>query len=322
MSNGPVKSCQSKGFLSVDRHHNIMYLAGCYVWRGILQFYATIINQIEMGIEGWDSDFLDEPSILLLPYALSNRRDRPPQGQGSRGLSGPGQNLSRLPDNADNRAWFCRAYQRVGVGWVGVVGVGVGVVGWCGGGWGVVGWWWWWWGGGGGGGGGGGECSWPDPHRAFVPGRGPVTVQHICAKCYLTEKKKLPHPESSESCPCPAAGTTWQIPQQSPSAHSGFTSEPVTFDTVALVSSGKDFIKYMVLVDKAVHDSRKPNFIGCQIPVPSGLNFDYLEKELANYKDCDILLLLRYGCPINYEGPGCLSRVCHYHRVPHISWTT
>ena len=168
----------------------------------------------------------------------------------------------------------------------------------------------------------GGECNWPDPHRAFVPGRGPVTVQHICAKCYLTEKKKLPHPESSESCPCPAAGTTWQIPQQSQSAHSGFTSEPVTFDTVALVSSGKDFIKYMVLVDKAVHDSRKPNFIGCQIPVPSGLNFDYLEKELADYKDCHILLLLRYGCPINYEGPGCLSRVCHYHRVPHISRTT
>ena len=71
--------------------------------------------------------------------------------------------LGRPVDTADNRAWFCRAYQR-------------------------------------------GECSQPDPHQAFVPGRGPVTVQHICAKCYLTDKKKLSHPQNSESFLVPQAG--------------------------------------------------------------------------------------------------------------------
>ena len=130
-----------------------------------MQFYATITNQIEMGVKDWDSDFLEERSLVLLPYALSNHRDRPPQGQSSKRPSGLSQNLGQPVDAADNRAWFCRAYQRE-------------------------------------------ECSRPDPHRAFVPGRGPVTVQHICAKCYLTDKKKLSHPENLESCPCPAGGTS------------------------------------------------------------------------------------------------------------------
>ena len=80
------------------------------------------------------------------------------------------------------------------------------------------------------------------------------------------------------------------------------------------MSTGEDFIKYIVLANKAVCDSRKTNFIGCQIPVPSGLNFDYLEKELPDYKDCDILMLLCYGCPIIYKGLGCLSRVYHNHK--------
>ena len=157
------------------------------------------------------SDF-SERSLVLLPYALSNRRDSPPQGQGSRRLSGPGLNLSHLPDTADNRAWFCWAYQR-------------------------------------------GECSRPDPHWAFVPGRGPVTVKHICAKCYLTEKKKLPHPENKQSCPCPSAGTTWQIPQQSPSAHSGFTSEPVTLNTVPK----KDSADCRVIVDLSFQNTTPEN---------------------------------------------------------------
>ena len=61
----------------LDLLKNILYLAGYYEWRGILQFYATIINQIEMGVKDWDSDFSEEGSLVLLPYALSNRRDRP-----------------------------------------------------------------------------------------------------------------------------------------------------------------------------------------------------------------------------------------------------
>ena len=255
----------------LDLLKNILYLAGYYEWRGILQFYATIINQIEMGVKDWDSDFSEERSLVLLPYALSNRRDRPPQGQSSKRPSGLGQNLGRPVDAADNRAWFCRAYQ-----W--------------------------------------GECSRPEPHLAFVPIRGPVTVQHICAKCYLTDKKKLSHPENSESCPCPAGGTSWQTTQQSPSVHGSFTTQSVTCDTVPLVSPKKNLMHYMVQANKAVRISGKPNFSGCRIPVPSSLNLEYLEKELADYKDRAIIQLLRYGCPINYEGPGNLLRACHNHR--------
>ena len=70
----------------------------------------------------------------------------------------------------------------------------------------------------------------------------------------------------------------------------------------------------MVQANKAVRISGKPNFSGCRIPVPSSLNLEYLEKKLADYKDRTVIQLLRYGCPINYEGRGNLSRACHNHR--------
>ena len=41
----------------LDLLENILYLAGYYEWQGILQLFATIINQIEMGAKDWDSDF-------------------------------------------------------------------------------------------------------------------------------------------------------------------------------------------------------------------------------------------------------------------------
>ena len=107
---------------------------------------AILRNQMEIGIKGWDSDLSEERSLVMLPYALSNRRDRTLQGQGLKWSSGPGQNLGHSPDAADNRARFCRAYHL----W---------------------------------------EGSRPDPHWAFVQGRGPVMVQHICAKCNLTDNK-------------------------------------------------------------------------------------------------------------------------------------
>ena len=83
-------------------------------------------------------------------------------------------------------------------------------------------------------------------------------------------------PRTQSPVPAPQQGPHDKFPS---SPHQGFTSEPVTFDTVP--------------------------------PVPSGLNFDHLETELADYTDRDILFLLRYGWPINYEGPSCLLCVCH-----------
>ena len=70
----------------------------------------------------------------------------------------------------------------------------------------------------------------------------------------------------------------------------------------------------MVQANKAVRSSKKPNFAGCQIPVQSNINFEFLEKELENYHDREIILLLRYGCPLSYEGSGNLSRNCRNHK--------
>ena len=53
-----------------DLLKNILYLAGYYEWRGILQFYATIINQIELGIKGWESG-VGCCSLLKLEYYSS-----------------------------------------------------------------------------------------------------------------------------------------------------------------------------------------------------------------------------------------------------------
>ena len=96
--------------------------------------------------------------------------------------------------------------------------------------------------------------------------------------------------------------------------HGRFITQSVTCDTVPLVSPKRNLVQYMVQANKAVRISGRPNFSACRIPVPSSLNFEYLEKELADYKDRAIIQLLRYGCPINYEGPGNLSRACHNHR--------
>ena len=140
------------GRLNLLKH--ILYLAGYYEWYGCLQLYTTIINQIELGIKSWSSDFSEERALVLLPYAQPNRRERPQATQPVR----RNQNQNRNSDTPDSRVWFCRPYQK-------------------------------------------GDCNKPESHRAFVQGRGPVTVQHICAKCYLTDKTKSFPPENSDSCP-------------------------------------------------------------------------------------------------------------------------
>ena len=135
---------------------------------------------------------------------------------------------------------------------------------------------------------------------------------YLC-QVLLDGQKKLPHFENSESCPCPAAGTSWHILQQSPSAHSSFTTEPVTFDTFPLVSSGENFIWCKLIRLYVTHRNQISQ--AAKFPYWAASTSTTWKKELADYKDCDILLLLCYGSPINYEGPGNLSRVCHNHKV-------
>ena len=60
-----------RGRLNLLKH--ILYLAGFYEWRGCLQLYVTIINQIELGIKSWSSDFSGQWALVLLPYTQPNR---------------------------------------------------------------------------------------------------------------------------------------------------------------------------------------------------------------------------------------------------------
>ena len=259
-----------RGRLNLLKH--ILYLAGYYEWRGCLQLYATIINQIELGIKSWSSDFSEERALVLLPYAQPNPRERPQATQPVR----RNQNQNRNSDTPDSRVWFCRPYQK-------------------------------------------GNCNKPQSHRAFVQGRGPVTVQHICAKCYLTDKTKSSHPENTDSCP-----NKWLVPAP---GHCAVAPDPACLpprqgpdtpdssaDIQTVAAAQENLVTLMVTANSKVKKSGQPNFKGCRIPVPSLFKFDYLERELADYQDPEILLLLRYGCPINFEGvPETLSHACQNH---------
>ena len=94
------------GRLNLLKH--ILYLAGFYEWRGCMQLYPTIINQIELGIKSWSSDFSEEQALVLLPYAQPNRRERPQATEPVR----RNQNQNRNSDTPDSRVWFCGPYQK------------------------------------------------------------------------------------------------------------------------------------------------------------------------------------------------------------------
>ena len=85
----------------------ILYLAGYYEWRGILQYYATIIHHIEMGIKAWDLDVTEEWSLVLLPYALASRTTDRQASACKRSTSSSGKSF-----DSPDRPWFCRAYQK------------------------------------------------------------------------------------------------------------------------------------------------------------------------------------------------------------------
>ena len=45
------------------------------------------------------------------------------------------------------------------------------------------------------------------------------------------------------------------------------------------------------------------NYKQCKIQLPSKFDFDYLERELVNYGDKQVIEFLRYGFPVDYR-PG------------------
>ena len=52
---------------------------------------------------------------------------------------------------------------------------------------------------------------------------------------------------------------------------------------------------------KMVKQSRIPNFLGCRIPVMSQLHVDKWEKELKDYWDSQLIHLIKYGFPLDFN---------------------
>ena len=63
-----------------------------------------------------------------------------------------------------------------------------------------------------------------------------------------------------------------------------------------------NFIDYMVEANKLMRQSRKLNFEGVRIPIPSKFNFEYLEKELEHYGDKQIIEFLHFRFPLSHNG--------------------
>ena len=59
---------------------------------------------------------------------------------------------------------------------------------------------------------------------------------------------------------------------------------------------------YILDLHSQVLSSGYPNYIGCRIPVKSGINVQCFRDNLTDYNDKLICDLLEYGAPIYFEG--------------------
>lgn len=74
---------------------------------------------------------------------------------------------------------------------------------------------------------------------------------------------------------------------------------------IGLIAQNKlgdtDFKGIIETHDKVFY-SGQPNFLGCKIPVKSGINVGFFRENLIDYKDNIICEFLEYGAPVGFEG--------------------
>ena len=70
-----------------------------------------------------------------------------------------------------------------------------------------------------------------------------------------------------------------------------YTGDPVYYDTIP------DIIR----THRLVRDSGLPNFLKCRIPLKSNLNIDQWKFHLVNYWDQQLVDLLQYGFPLDFD---------------------
>ena len=60
-----------------------------------------------------------------------------------------------------------------------------------------------------------------------------------------------------------------------------------------------DYCEFWVTAHYKVKEREQHNADGIQIQVNNRLNFDYLEKELQDYPDREVIKYFKYGWPLN-----------------------
>ena len=74
-----------------------------------------------------------------------------------------------------------------------------------------------------------------------------------------------------------------------------------SIDLLSQEYTQQEFNWACVSANIAVYQSGKPNIDLCQIPVPSNWKFDYLYEQLVDYNDQQVIQLLRFGFPLEFD---------------------
>ena len=63
-------------------------------------------------------------------------------------------------------------------------------------------------------------------------------------------------------------------------------------------------VNFLVKTAHLVKKSGVYNYQGCKIPLPSNFNFEFLQKELAQYHNKQVIKFLKYGFPVDCKVKG------------------
>lgn len=127
----------------------IVYYSSTYDFKGLREFYAAWLREIEMGRKSWRDNSNEIESAILSKYVRPQKNYN--KGDLKRDKSG------KSNAGEDEKVWFCSMYQK-------------------------------------------NKCSNSTDHLVVVKGKMRMAM-HICASCWLKDKKKMQHPESSSACP-------------------------------------------------------------------------------------------------------------------------
>lgn len=133
----------------------IVYYSSTYDFKGLREFYAAWLREIEMGKKTWHDNSNEIESAILNKHIRPQKSTTSKFGYKKDSYTHTGS--SKATTSEEEKVWFCSLYQK-------------------------------------------NKCSNRANHMIVVKGKMRMAM-HICATCWLKDKKKLEHPESSTACP-------------------------------------------------------------------------------------------------------------------------